>query len=247
MRTTFDNFGVDLSKFLTFLKATPLIYSYIENCISNDLPDEFNADAEVDTVQQGHHIVFGPFGGSDNEEVAEIFLILQSMHEKGISGTARLFFSYASGSNKYQDMLKGFLDKVAYILINHIDSYLVRIGFEMGLDEQPSQVVSVNNSPNFQINTAYGQSTLTATQNNNSAIDELEPLLARLARYSKRLNMEDQELVEDSVETLREEVASGNPKKKVIRPVLAALKGVNESTQFAAAVTQIAAFFSALL
>jgi hypothetical protein len=247
MRTPFECFEADLSKFLSFLEKTPLINGYIEECVSRDLPEGFDADAEVDAVQGGYGTIFGPFGGSDEEETAEIYLILQAIRKKGISGRGLFFNGYASGSNKYQDMLKNFLDEVAYILVEHIESHLTEIGIEMGLDEHQSQVVSVSNSPNAQVNTSGGQSTLTATQNNNPAMSELEPLLSELAQSARELNKDEKELVDDSIETLREEMASGSPKGKVIRPVLAALKGINESAQFGAAVTQIVAFFSAIL
>jgi hypothetical protein len=117
----------------------------------------------------------------------------------------------------------------------------------MSLDEHSSQVVSVHNSPNAQINTSTGHSTLTATQNNNPAINELEPLLSELTRLSKELGTDEKEPVNDSIETLREEVASGSSKGKIIRPVLAALKGISETAQFGAAVTQIVTFFSAIM
>ncbi len=247
MRAQFDCFQEELSKFLSYIENTPLIKDHIDECVANDLPKEFDVDGEIDAVRNGYGTIFGPFGGSDEEETAEIYLILQAMHKHKISARGLFFTGYANGSKLYQDMLKGFLDRVAYILIEHVERYLTQIGLEMGLDEHQSQIVNVNNSPNAQVSTAGGKSFLIATQNNGLMRSELDSLLSNLLHLAQKLDAEQRELVSDSAETLKEELVSGAPKGKVVRPILAALKGISTGAEFIAAVTQIADFFAPML
>ena len=53
-------------------------------------------------------------------EAAEIYLILKEISSQGINTRGLFFHGYANGSEKFQDMLKGFLDRVPYLLITHI-------------------------------------------------------------------------------------------------------------------------------
>jgi len=247
MTTTVDNFSADLRKLMLFVKNTPLIYDYINECVTNNLPSDFDADNEVDTVQKSYYMTFGPFSGSDEEETAEIFQILQAIVERGISGSDPLFNSYSRESNKYQDRLEGFLKAVVFLFINHVNGHLTKIGLMMQLDDSPLQQILVNNSSNTQISTASSFSTVNAIQKNNPNISELEPLLAELVRCSESMSEENRELVQDSIQTLREELMSGSPKKRVVNPLIALLKGIDGGTQFAAAVTQIITFFTGVL
>lgn len=247
MRATPDSFKVDLMKFLGYIENTSIINDYVQRCVSNDLPEGYDADAELDEVQNDSHAKFGPFGGSDEEEVAEIYLILCAMRKQGVTGQSMVFYSYSGGSKKFRDWLKGFLDSVAYILVEHIDGFLTKAGIAMGIDETPSQQFHISGSRNTQINAASFGSSVTATQNNGLDIEALEPLLVELVSASEGMSGDEREVILDGVQALREEFSTGSPKKSVVKTALRTFSGINGGVQFGAAVSQVASFLVPLL
>ncbi len=247
LRATPDTFASDLAKFLRYIEETMIIGEYVQRCVSNNLPEEFDIEAEFKAVQGSYGSIFGPFGGSDEEELAEVYLILKAIQDSGVDGHSMLFFGYAQGSKKYQDMVKGFLDKVAFILISHIDRYLTKQGIAMGVDENLSQEFNIHDSSNTQINAASFGSSITATQSNGLGVEAIEPLLSAIIRCSEDLSDKDREVVQDSAQTLREDLAAEKPRKSVIKTALHALKGIKGGVDFAAAVAELVAFLAPFL
>ena len=41
-----------------------------------------------------------------------------------------------SSSSKWQDKIKGFNERFVMVLIRHVESYLTKVGIDMGIDEK---------------------------------------------------------------------------------------------------------------
>lgn len=237
MRSTVDSFHSDLRKFLNYIEGTPLIFDYLEDCIKSHLDEEFDAAAEIGLISSSYGAIFGPFSDSDEAETAEVYLVLKEISLQSISTRGLFFCGYANGSKKYQDMLKGFLDRVPYLLITHINDYLAKKA--MAVEEQPSPQQFVFQGPTNQLNLATQGSRISAVQVEGAVPEGLIKALQAALDLSEEFDGEDKELVEDSLQQLMEEVTSSAPRKGRIRGALSVLSGINGGAQFAAAATQI--------
>ena len=93
------------------------------------------------------------------EESAEVYLILIHMIANNVQGHSCFYYGYSSG-NKFADMYQGFLDKVVRRLISNVSEHLILIGIEMGLDESSSATTNFyGNVRNAQVNQPSGDST----------------------------------------------------------------------------------------
>lgn len=69
------------------------------------------------------------------------YRILKHMVEKEVSVTS-ISRAY-DHSTKYQDMVKGFGNRVVLPFVNHIESYLTDIAIDMGFDEEANYMITV--------------------------------------------------------------------------------------------------------
>lgn len=240
MRSSVDSFHSDLRKFLNYIDSDPIVSEYIENCVKLSLPEGYDAAAEIDSVKSSYGYVLGPFSDSDEAEAAEIYLLLKEISSQGINTRGLFFHGYANGSNKFQDMLKGFLDQVPYLLIAHINDYLTKEAMSVE-DRTPSQQI-VFQGPTNQLNLATHGSKINALQIGEGVPEDIARALQTVLDLSQTLEDEDRELVEDSLEQLAEETSSCAPRKGRIKGALSVLSGINGSAQFLAAVAQVAQF-----
>lgn len=245
MRSTIDSFHSDLRKFLNYVENTPLIFDYIEGCMKSHSDSGYDAAAEVNSVSSSFGAIFGPFSDNDDVEAAEIYLVLKEISNQGINTRGLFFQGYANGSKKFQDMLKGFLDRVPYLLITHINDYLAKEA--MTVEERPSSQQFVFQGPTNQLNLATHGSRISAIQIEGKVSEDLAQALQTAFALSEELEGEDRELAEDSLQQLTEEMALSAPRKARIQGALGVLSGINGSTQFAAAVTQIIQFVQGLM
>lgn len=240
MRSTIDSFHSDLRKFLNYIEGTPIIFDFIKNCIESHLDKGYDAAAEVNSVRSTFGAIFGPFSDSDEAEAAEIYLVLKEISCQGINTRGLFFHGYSNGSKKYQDMLKGFLDRVPYLLITHVNDYLAKEA--MAVEERPSPQQIVFQGSTNQLNLATHGSTISAIQVEGKVPEELAQALRSAFALSQELEGEDRELAEDSLQQLAEETSSSEPRKGRIKGALSVLSGINGSAQFLAAVAQVAQF-----
>lgn len=244
MRATPESFNTDLHKFIAYIEKAPFVSDYLQKCVTESLPEAFDAKAEVDAVSASFGAIFGPFDESDEGEVAEIYLLLKEISERDISGQGLFFYGYSCGSKKYRDMLKGFLDRVPYLLISHINDYLPKEGM-LSNPKAPTQQFVFHTSSS-QLNFANQGSVISPVQNVGVNVDEFTDILSKILSLSQSLDSDDREIVEDSVQVLSEEIPSESPRKGMVKTALGALKGINGGAQFAAAVAQISEFVSNL-
>lgn len=240
MRSSVDSFHSDLRKFLNYIDANPIISGYIKDCVELSLPEGYDAAAEVDSIKSSYGCIFGPFSDSDEAEAAEIYLVLKEISSQVINTRGLFFHGYANGSNKFQDMLKGFLDRVPYLLITHINDYLAKEAMAIE-DRTPSQQI-VFQGPTNQLNLATHGSRINAIQLDGEMPEDFARALQAVFDLSKTLEDEDRELVEDSLQQLAEETAAPAPRNGRIKGALSVLSGINGSAQFLAAVAQVTQF-----
>lgn len=155
LQADFNDYSDVLAKFVTFLKNNQIINDYIVDCgkCEQDLAKEFN------DVRGSYGRVIFSLGDTSEEEVRDVFAILSYSVEKNIQISHGVAMGYSS-SNKYQDKVKGFNDRVVMVLIRHIESFLTKIGIDMGIDEKITYSITVQNG---QVNIANDNATITAT------------------------------------------------------------------------------------
>lgn len=245
LNSSWEDSPLPIHRFLQRCEADDIVSAYLQECIQHHLPEGFDAVCEYDEVLHGQGDIFGPFSTVPEEESAQVYLILKEVVRRNTKGTSNLFFAYRSGSTKFANMYKGFLDNVARRLIGNIEQYLTVRGFEGGLDDGPS--VSFNGPVNnAQINQASGDSTVFATQSNGLQSTDLEPLIQAVldAAVKEISDIEALSDIQDNVEELRSQMLAGKPKRGVLKGILSFLGGVNGGVQFAAAVADLANFLT---
>ena len=158
--------------------------------------------------------------------------------------------AYAMGyahSNKFQDMTKGFAERVVLPFVNDIDSYLERIFTEMGFDENETYTI-VNNGG--QINISKGNSVINATQNNYDKVDELVKKIKE--EINDNIEEELKEIIIDNVEGIQEEIKKSNMKKGRIKSFIDSLKDkalpkLGTAIQLTASITEIITFAQSII
>ena len=245
LRSNWDESPAPFKRFLDRIEAEPDVKAYLDDCVDNHIPDGFDAVEEVKKSAAQLGVTFDNFSTIPEEESAEVYLIFREMIAQGVRGTSSIYYTYASG-NKFADMYKGFLDKVARRLISNITEHLTMIGIEMGLDGGDSVTNNFGSVSNLQVNQATDNSTINAIQ--NIGIDEqtLNKLIDAILSAAET-EIDDAETVEDvrdNAEIVRTQIESGEPKRGVLKSALGFLRGVNGGTQFAAAVVQLIQFIN---
>ena len=235
MRVNYHDYDDVLRKFLTFMETQPVINDFIVDCG----PPSYEVADEVEQVTHSQRIIF-ELGNTVAEEISNIYHILKYCSQNQIDIPSRIGRSY-SNSLKYQDMSEAFNHRVVNILISHIRKYLEKIGVDMGMDENVKYSITVNNG---QVNLANDQATINATMNNGVDMPTLITLISEVKKtLSDDFTSEEKEIVNDSLETVKEELLRDSPRKGIIKTALRGLSlFAGKSVQFAAAVASIGSF-----
>lgn len=239
MQADFNDYNGVLSKFLNYINTTAIISDYVKDCGTCTQ----NLDEEFKEVASSYGNCIFSLGDTDDEEVCNVYAILTYIVEHNVEIHFGLAWGYAS-SKKYQDKVKGFNERVAMVLIRHIERYLTKVGIDMGLDEKSTYTITVHNG---QVNVANDNATITAV--NNSGIDgkTLATLIQNVRAAAQELTPDDAEVVSDSLETIEVEAVSDHPKKGLLRTAIAGIKAVKGPIEFVAAVTTLAQFLGSML
>lgn len=243
LRSDWKESPAPFKRFLDRIEAEPEVKAYLEDCVENHTPEGFNAEEGVRKVAGDSGTTFINFSTIPEEESVEVYLILKEMIAQDIHGRSYFYYNFASG-NKFEDMYKGFLDKVVRRLIANITEHLTMIGIEMGLDSGDSVTNNFGSVHNLQMNQATDNSTINATQNIGIDEHDLNKLIdAILSAAETEINdAETIEDVRDNAEIVRAQIESGKPKRGVLKSALGFLRVVNGGAQFAAAVVQLIQF-----
>lgn len=239
LRAEYDDCDNLLKKFLYFIENNELIFDYIKDC---DEPT-YDIAEEVNEVLKSYGRAIFELGNTDEEEVTNIYHILKYCSENNKS-IVYLGNSYTT-SSKFNDMVKGFGERVIMVLIRHIEGYLTKIGIDMGMDENIKYSITVNDGL---VNLAMDNATINATQNNGINMDELKKLLDNLKKESVNIsNADDMESVNESIEVIESELAQTVPRKSLIKTALAGLKTVKGTVEFGSAVVALIQFVQTIL
>jgi hypothetical protein len=182
-------------------------------------------------------------GDTDEEEIRNVFAILNYIAENNIEIHLGVAFGYSS-SKKYQDKIKGFNDRVVMVLIHHIERYLTKIGIDMGVDEKIIYSITVQNG---QVNIANDNASISATNTVGIDTTQLEKLIQAVRKTADGLSNEDAEILNSNLEVIEEEIKSENPRKGFIKTAVSGLKMLKGTAEFAAAITALIQFINPLL
>ena len=139
-----------------------------------------------------------------------------------------MMFQYAGIEKKRNEVIKEFNDRVVLVLIQSIEGYLTKIGYEMGMDEKMYWNVSGG-----QVNVASDNATINATQNNGIQSDELDRIVKAIMDNLSSVNKEDAETIVDSVSMIKDELLKPEPKRtiisngiKLLAPMISIVNGI---------------------
>lgn len=239
MQADFEDYTDVATKFVSYIKKTPIIYDYITDCGSCewDLKKEFT---EVSGSYGRENFVLGD---EPEEEVRNVFAIMNYIAENKVEIHFGVAMGYAH-SNKFQDKVKGFNDRVVMVLIRHIETYLTKIGIDMGLDEKNVYNVTVEHG---QVNIATDNATINATNTIGIDADKLAELVQAVKNAATGLNEEDQETLSSNLEVIEEESKAAKPRKGFLKTAIAGLSAIKGTAEFGAAVVALIQFVQTLL
>jgi len=239
MQADYNDYTNVVSKFVSFIKNTPIIYDYIIDCgaCEQDLKQEF------DKVDRSYGRYFFALGDTDEEEVRNVFAILNYIAENGIEIHHSIAQGYSS-SSKYQDTIKGFNHRVVMVLIRHIERYLTKIGIDMGVDERITYSITVQNG---QVNIANDNASILATNTVGIDITRLEELIQAVRKTADGLSEDDAEILKSNLEVIEEEVKSEKPRKGFLKTAVSGLKMLKGTAEFAVAIATLIQFIQPLL
>ena len=236
MQADFHDYNSILKKFLMFISNTEIINEFIKDCGNC----EFNLEEEFSQIQNSYGTLTFTLGETVHEEVCNVFAYLNFINDNDIDICDRIAMGY-SGSTKYQDMVKGFNDRVVYVLIRHIEGYLTKIGIDMGVDEKNAFNITIKNG---QVNIANDNSTLTAYNNISFNLNELDKLIEDVKKISQKeqLSSDDEEQLNCNLEVISEELKSKQPRKSFIKTAVEGMKMIKGTAEFGAAITTLIQF-----
>ncbi len=239
LQADYEDYHGILAKFLDYIQRTPIINDYVVDCgmCEQNLHEEFQA------VSSSYgHCIFS-LGDTDEEEVCNIFAILNYIVENNIEIHYNVALGYSS-SSKYQDKVKGFNDRVTMVLIRHIERYLTKIGIDMGVDEKVTYSITVQNG---QVNIANDNATINATNTNGIDFSQCSKLLDAVKKSATNLSPDDKETLESSLEVIEEEVLTTHPRKSFLKTAIAGIKTIKGTTEFAVAALALIEFLQTCL
>ena len=239
LQADFQDYTDVLGKFLNFINSNPIILDYISDCGQCD----WNLEEEVEEVQSSYGRMIFSTGDNEEEEIRNVYAVLQYIVDKSIVVYYGIGMGYSS-SNKFQDKIKGFNERFVMVLIRHIERYLTKVGIDMGLDDKITYNVTVQSG---QAIIAMDHSTVTATNSVGVDTDTLSKLIADVRAASSGLTSEEQENVADSLEVIEAEASAEKPKKGMLRTAIATLKSIKGIKEFGEAVVELSEFVNSLI
>ena len=235
LQADFRDYNDVLSRFIRYVTNTEIIYDYITDC----------GDCEQDIAQAYREVESGDaifaLGDTDEEEVRNVYAILKHAVDADIDLSYRIGMAYSS-SRSYQEILKSFNERVTMVLIRHIETYLTKVGIDMGVDDKVVYNISVKDG---QVNIANDNAVINAS-NNVGAMDseKLNLLIEEVRDEIKKctLSEEDAESVESSLSVIKEECATDKPRKAFIKTAITGIKAIKGTAEFTAAVIALYQF-----
>lgn len=234
LQADFEDYNAVLARFTGFIKSTPIIYDYILDCgmCTQDLEKEFKQ------IGSSYGRETFDLGNTDESEVCNVFAILEHIVSNNIEIHYGVAMGYSS-SNKFQDKIKGFNNRVTMVLIRHIERYLTKIGIDMGMDEKITYTITVQNG---QVNIANDNSIINTTNSLGFDTASLSSLIEAVRSSAGNLSADDKETLDNSLEVIEEETKGSKPRKGFLKTAITALKMITGTAEFAASVAALIEF-----
>lgn len=241
IQANFQDYNSVLKKFVNFIFNTEIIDDYIKDCGVCEL----NLEEEFKQIQKSYGGLIFSLGDSEQEEVRNIFAYLVYIVDHNVNINSGITYAY-SDSDKYQEMLKGFNERVVYVLIRHIEQYLTKIGMDMGMDEKITYNITVKNG---QVNIANDNSRLEATNKVSSVSDELNNLInnIRVLSENEELTDEEKNVLDCNLENISEEFKKDEPRKKFLESSASVIKAIKGTAEFGAAIIALIQFLQQII
>ena len=240
IQANYEDYSDVLAKFVKYIYSTPIISDYIRDCGNSDL----DIENEIKEVQGSYGRSILTLGKTDSEEIRNVYAVLRYLAENDIPVHYSVAMGYSS-SRKWQDKIKGFNERFVMVLIRHVESYLTKVGIDMGMDEKNIYNVTVQNG---QAIIANDNSSVTATANIGITANDIEQLIAAVrANMDTLASDEDKEAATESLEVIEEEVISEKPRKSMIKTAIASLQAIKGTVEFGSAVTTLIQFVGSIL
>lgn len=239
MQANYQDYNNVLKKFISFIKNTPIIYDYIVDCG----PCKQNMVKEFQDVNRYRGRAIFTLGETNAEEVSTVFAILNHISQNNIDISRSVASGY-SFSNKFQDCIEAFIDRVTMVLIRHIEGYLTKVGIDMGIDEKVTYSITVSNG---QVNIASDNATITATNNAGTDFVQLVDLIKRVNATATGITGEDAEKLAASLEVIEEEAKSSKPRKSFIKTAVAGIQTLKGTVEFSEAVAALVQYVQVFL
>ena len=240
IQANYEDYSDVLAKFVKYIDSTPIISDYIRDCGNSDL----DIENEIKEVQGSYGRSILTLGKTDSEEIRNVYAVLRYLAENNIPVHYGVAMGYSS-SRKWQDKIKGFNERFVMVLIRHVESYLTKVGIDMGMDEKNIYNVTVQNG---QAIIANDNSSVTATANIGITANDIEQLIAAVrANMDTLTSDEDKEAASESLEVIEEEVISEKPRKSMIKTAIASLQAIKGTVEFGSAVTTLIQFVGSIL
>ena len=225
--------GMDLlRKFILYIDTNEIISDYVQSYVN---PDDFK-DYKYQT-----RIVYTSMGDSKQEEISFTYQFLKYAADNCKSDIYHsLAWGYAKEAN---DAVKEFCTRIILPFVNYIEGYLTEIGIKMGYDENTQFTINVTGG-NPQLNIASGNSEIAATQNIGIDSNQLEEIIdaIREATNTEAFGDEEIEQITDSLDAIKAELTTLQPKKGILRTAMKGLQTINGSAQFLAAIATMVQF-----
>lgn len=240
LQADFNDYNDVLNKYIVFLTNTEIIHDFIWDCgtCEQDLELEFKeVQARRATFDLGH---------TTEEEVRNVYAILKYIVDNNVRVHYGIGIAY-SHNRKYQEILKDFNSRVAMVLIRNIETYLTKVGIDMGLDDRVTYNITVKDG---QVNIANDSATIHATNTvNGFDVETLEKLVSNIKSALSECNLspEDTETAENSLEVIQEETKKDKPRRGFIKTAITGLQAIKGTTEFGAAVVTLIQFIQPLI
>ena len=225
--------GMDLlRKFITYIDTNEIIRDYVQSYVN---PDDFK-DYKYQT-----NTVYSSMGDSKQEEISFTYQFLKYAVNNCKSDIYHgLAWGYAKEAN---DAVKEFCTRIILPFVNYIEDYLAEIGIQMGYDENTQFTINLTGG-NPQLNIASGNSEIVATQNIGIDTNQLKKIIDEIREVTNAEAFDNEELeqITDSLDAIKAELTSLQPKKGILRTAVKGLKAINGSAQFLAAIGSLVQF-----
>ena len=240
LQANYKDYADVLGKFVKYMDSTPIISDYIYGCGSCD----WNLEEEIKEVQGSYGGLIFSLGETDGEEIRNVYAVLKYLAENNSPVYCDIARGYSS-SSKWQDKIKGFNERFVMVLIRYVESYLTKVGIDMGIDEKNIYNVTVQNG---QAIIANDNSSVTATTNVGASANDIERLIdAVRTKMDTLISDEDKEAASESLEVIETEVISPKPRKSMIKTAMASLQAIKGTAEFGAAVAALIQFVGSML